>query len=155
MLWHFQTVEDVHSRLVDEGVATLDSRRASGTDFYGRFVRVEGVRFWLGVWWGAWASGPATPFWLQLLDDDTELWARGHAALDRLESQGTLTVSNYNDNVAVPLYPELGREYESVKSGLVDAVRVVAAEIRALRSAAGSPDLMPDADANSAPELAT
>jgi len=131
--WHFQTVVDVHDRLVEEGAAMRDGRSATGADFYGRFLRVEGVRFWLGVWWGAWASGPATPFWLQLHDDDAERWARGHAALDRLESQGSLTVSDYGGYVAVPLYPPLGREYESVTSGLADVVRLVAAALRSER----------------------
>lgn len=155
-LWHFQTVDDLHDRLVEAGIATSEGRRTStGAHFYGRMLRVDGVPFWMGVWWDAWASGPATPFWLQLLEGDTELWARGHAALDRLESQGRLSLSDYNGNVAVPLYPPVGREYESVLSGLVDMVRLVATELQSQPQGqrAAVPPLESDGAVEPAPEV--
>ncbi len=149
VLWHIQTVNDVQARLLEEGLATSAGQRRAGADFYGRFLRVEGVRFWMGLWWGAWASGPATPLWLQLHDDDPERWGLGHAALDRLESQGRLSVSDYGGYVAVPLFPPLGREYDVVVSAVVDLVRLVATELRTM-----PPPLAPPAPAEDSDEAA-
>lgn len=128
----FQVVDDTLERLLRDQVAIRVSRkRSTSSDYYGYTVTLDGVRFWFGLWWRAWASVADTPFWLQSSGQEDSAHGRVVLAANTLLASRRLAHHQTQWGLIFPLYPPLAAERDTVINSLV-------ADIAAVRDALGA-----------------